>query len=168
MRTRYENIIKLLKNIIPICLTVVMLIIVYKYFIQDINNSDINKLYKRVKSPVIDTLNQNSPDINGEGLKSVYEFAHNMTNGLIRADAIWAVLPMDKINIDKLYRIVNYYNIPNKDTLLGIIDKWKKCDFNDIVQDHNYFWNILKGTVGEAYGENEDAIEKATRKIQGK
>ena len=88
-----------------------------------------------------------------------------MTNGLITADKIWNIIPMTKGNVDKLNAIVSETNIPDKDVVLEIIGKWKKADFTDIVQQHNYFWYSLNGTVGRATGRNEVEIEKAVRSM---
>lgn len=159
---------KIIKKIIPLLLTIVVVIYGYRYFIQNINNYEINNLYNDTIQHNHDVLNQNGINISDDKIKSVYEAAHKMTNGLIRADEIWNIIAMDKKNINKLYVIVKDTNLPDKQIILSIIDRWKKGNFSNIVQDHNYFWNLLNGTVGEAYGRNEKAIRESINEITNK
>lgn len=50
----------------------------------------------------------------------------------------------------------------HREELQNIAEKWKKEDFSSIDKDHNYFWTLQGGTVGEAYGimnkEEEEAF----------
>jgi len=41
----------------------------------------------------------------------------------------------------------DYYD---KQVLLNMLNRWVKGDFHDAVAEHNYLWDALKGTVGEA------------------
>jgi hypothetical protein len=41
----------------------------------------------------------------------------------------------------------NYYD---KQVLLNMLNRWVKGDFHDAVAEHNYLWDALGGTVGEA------------------
>jgi hypothetical protein len=38
-----------------------------------------------------------------------------------------------------------------KEKLLEIAAKWRNDNFLDIIEDHNYFWELDAGQVGKAY-----------------
>ncbi|MBR8644499.1 hypothetical protein KEH51_07690 [[Brevibacterium] frigoritolerans] len=39
-----------------------------------------------------------------------------------------------------------------KGDLLNIVSGWKEGNFDNVAQDHNYFWEYQNGTVGKATG----------------
>lgn len=163
MITGYENMNEYTKKMFSLCLVIIMLTISYGNIINYTNNLEINKLYKYALQQNPGELNLNLNQIDVE--ESVYKIAHKMTNGLIIADEIWGILPMNKEYINKLNVIVEHTSLENKSVLLEVLDKWKKCDFSSIVQEHNYFWMLLNGTMGKAYGENKNAVKKAISDI---
>lgn len=55
--------------------------------------------------------------------------------------------------IDKLIANVNNcsgFDYATKNMLLEILYRWKDGDFSQIVEDHNFIWERLGGTVGKA------------------
>jgi hypothetical protein len=58
---------------------------------------------------------------------------------------------MKKDLIAGLKGTIENINYPDRDYLLEVLSHWEKGDFSDCVEEHNYFWNKLDGTKGEAY-----------------
>ncbi|MEQ2468014.1 DUF6241 domain-containing protein [Niallia sp. CLA-SR-H024] len=88
-----------------------------------------------------------------------------MTHQKVRADEKWGAVQMTAERIDMLYNIVKYSTYENKDTLLGILSKWKAGDFRTADEDHNALWRLQDGTIGKATGilseeEEQEFIEK--------
>lgn len=77
---------------------------------------------------------------------------HRMANTKIIAidEQIWGEEDMSQNNINKLLLIVSKSNFKEKYSLLIILNRWKKGDFSRIVEDHNYVWGLLGGTIGRA------------------
>lgn len=99
------------------------------------------------------------------GPMEVVDDMHEMTHQFVEADRKWGATPMCDDTINQVYNYVsthnnfdsdsndsylNYYD--EKQVLLDILDKWKKHDFSNIVEDHNTLWNMLDGDVGKATG----------------
>ena len=84
----------------------------------------------------------------------VYIKMHEMINGKIVAKdgLIWNVQDMSQDNFNDLVTKINYNNYPDKDVLLAYIDSWKKGDFSNAVDQHNYIWEKLGGKDGKAIG----------------
>lgn len=84
--------------------------------------------------------------------KAVMEVMHKMTHQKVKAEEKWGAIPMIPDTINQVYNIVKNSHFELKDDLLGILKKWKKGDFEEIAEDHNYFWQHQDGTIGKAYG----------------
>jgi hypothetical protein len=80
----------------------------------------------------------------------VWNQMHHMANTLIVADAIWGELFITEELVNGLILEVHHSQFDDKDRLLEILERWKKGDFRQGVDDHNYVWERLGGTVGRA------------------
>ncbi|MED3563383.1 DUF6241 domain-containing protein [Bacillus xiapuensis] len=92
--------------------------------------------------------------------EAVIEVMHKMTHQKVKAKEKWGAIPMIPDTINQVYQIVNNSKFPLKDDLLKILEKWKKGDFEEIADDHNYFWEQQGGTVGKANGTMTKAEEE--------
>jgi hypothetical protein len=77
---------------------------------------------------------------------------HKMTHQKVRAEEKRGAIPMSDDTIQQVYDVVTVNNFDNKVSLLRILDKWKNGNFKNIDENHNYFWSLQGGEVGEAYG----------------
>lgn len=94
---------------------------------------------------------------------------HDMANGLIVPGdgKRWNTIDMDKKNIADVQKMLeNSEDFDEKDELLQIINAWSQGDFTNIVDDHNFVWNMLDGNVGEASGINEEKVNEAVESFK--
>jgi hypothetical protein len=84
---------------------------------------------------------------------NIFDIMHRMANTKIiaRDGEIWGRLEMDKDRIQTLKETSEKIDYPDREYLLETLSKWEKGDFSQCVEEHNYFWNKLGGTIGEAY-----------------
>lgn len=94
---------------------------------------------------------------NGNNIEDTrYEIAasmHLMANGLIVAEdnAKNGVKSMSMDELNATYNLIQTLPAgPEKTNFINIINRWKACDFSQIVSDHNTVWRIL----GEGQPEN--------------
>ncbi|RFT61741.1 hypothetical protein D0U04_29915 [Bacillus clarus] len=85
---------------------------------------------------------------------------HEMTHQKVQAENKTGAIEMNPEHINTIYRITKESNFTNKDKLLEILTRWKKKDFNQIVNDHNYFWSVQGGKIGRATGRLTTKEEK--------
>ncbi len=82
----------------------------------------------------------------------VYNTMHKMINTKIVAEdgKIWGeeLITTDRCN--QLITEVTNSGYPDKGTLLQFLTRWKDKDFVSGVNEHNYLWNGLNGTIGKA------------------
>lgn len=50
--------------------------------------------------------------------------------------------------------------------LREIVVRWQQGDFSQIVDDHNYVWDLLGGTVGRAKSANGKAVTDAIANLK--
>jgi hypothetical protein len=155
--------------------TVVLLVVFIAFnFIQTINEKDSVQKNKNNKSeqrqsdssPVEETWNPDAapeqvakvegatttfPVDHNSSEEEVMDTMHYMTHQKVMAEKKVGAVEMSKENIEKIYNIVQSSDFKNKATLLEIAVKWSNGNFSDIIEDHNYFWKIEGGQVGEAY-----------------
>lgn len=83
---------------------------------------------------------------------NIYDIMHKMANSKIIAKdgQVWGALPMEKSKIIVLKQTVEKIDYPDREYLLEVLDRWENGDFSQCVEEHNYFWNKLNGTIGEA------------------
>ncbi|HSQ33417.1 MAG TPA: DUF6241 domain-containing protein [Peptostreptococcaceae bacterium] len=87
--------------------------------------------------------------------KQIFLKMHEMSNTLIIANdgQVWGELPIDKENIaDIEAMVVSNNDLDDKEEkrVLEILAAWKKGDFSNGVDEHNYFWGKLDGSIGKA------------------
>lgn len=81
---------------------------------------------------------------------------HEMTNTYIIASKVWGTQEMTQERINAL--IVEILSTQSttislhKKELIEILTGWKKGEFSNLADDHNYLWDALGGQVGEATG----------------
>ena len=83
---------------------------------------------------------------------AVIEVMHKMTHQKVKAKEKWGAIPMIPDTINQVYDIVEKSKFEQKDDLLAILAKWKKGNFSEVNEDHNYFWTYQGGTIGKSYG----------------
>ncbi|MGG4197685.1 DUF6241 domain-containing protein [Peribacillus frigoritolerans] len=77
---------------------------------------------------------------------------HHMTHQKVIAEEKWGAVEMNSENINAVYDIVVDSDFMLKGDLLNIVSGWKEGNFDNVAQDHNYFWEYQNGTVGKATG----------------
>ncbi|MBK5458038.1 DUF6241 domain-containing protein [Peribacillus sp. TH27] len=84
----------------------------------------------------------------------VLETMHSMTHQKVVATDKWSNLPMTPENINAVYEFIKDSDIGFmlRKELLRIAGDWKEGNFDNIVEDHNYFWEAQNGNVGKATG----------------
>ena len=82
----------------------------------------------------------------------IYKELHSMANTEIVADEIWGEIEITDEKVDALITEISDSSFTDKDILLEMLNNWKKRNFTNAVEEHNYLWDQLGGTVGEAYG----------------
>ncbi len=107
-----------------------------------------------------------------------YEIAasmHLMANGLIVAEdnAKNGVKSMSMDELNTTYNLIQTLPAgPEKTNFMNIINRWKSCDFSQIVSDHNTVWRILgegqpENTLkGRAISADESAIKSTINLIK--
>jgi len=80
----------------------------------------------------------------------IYDDMHKMANTKIVADAVWGRLDMEEERINKLIIEVLNSEYDDKEKLISILKNWKSGDFTHCVEEHNYFWAKLDGSIGQA------------------
>jgi hypothetical protein len=73
-----------------------------------------------------------------------------MINSKVVAEYVWGEVPVTEENVQKLIEEVKNTTFPDRDKLLTMLENWKNNDFENAVNDHNYIWEQLGGTVGKA------------------
>ena len=84
--------------------------------------------------------------------KYVYTNCHEMANNFIVADdgQVRGYVRADSKNIDKLMVVIAEYNFSDEDLLISWLSEFKKGDYSNAVDFHNYCWEELDGEVGYA------------------
>lgn len=96
---------------------------------------------------------------NDSGEYEVISVMHKMTHQKVISDDKWGAVQMTPSNIDEVIAVVEANDFENEDSLLNILKKWKREDFDAVVQGHNYFWELQNGTIGKAYGKLSEEEE---------
>ncbi|EJS73968.1 PRK06770 family protein [Bacillus cereus] len=82
--------------------------------------------------------------------EEVISAMHSMTHQKVKANDGRGATPMSKKNAEKVRNILNENDFKNKEELLAITERWVNRDFSKIVEEHNYFWELQDGKIGEA------------------
>jgi hypothetical protein len=92
--------------------------------------------------------------------EEVMDVMHHMTHQKVIAEEKWGAVEMNSENINAVYEIVVDSDFMLKGDLLNIVTGWKEGNFDNVAQDHNYFWEYQNGTVGKATGILNSAEEE--------
>lgn len=87
--------------------------------------------------------------------EAMWDQMHQMANTKIVADKIWGEITITESLVDELIIEVSASDYSDKMKLLEILYNWKNKDFSYTVDEHNYIWSNLDGTVGKATGLRE-------------
>ena len=105
------------------------------------------------------------PRNNNEAIKLI----HSLANTLIKAEYKWQcseVTPKTiKLAIKGVEKISDDYDRMH---LRNSLAKWKRGDFSNAVEVHNYVWAMLNGNVGKAEALDNDAISLIINKYYDK
>ncbi|MGE7868513.1 PRK06770 family protein [Bacillus paramycoides] len=92
--------------------------------------------------------------------EEVISAMHSMTHQKVKVNDGRGAAPMSKKNAEKVRSILKQNDFKNKEELLAITERWVNRDFSKIVEEHNYFWELQDGKIGEAT--EMDPIEEQT------
>ena len=112
------------------------------------NISEIKKLDKELSKDNSDVVNE---DIS-YSIDDIYDILHRMSNTkIIAADnQVWGKIEITNDYVLSLKSFIEKFDYTDKDYLLEVLNRWENNDFSKAVEDHNYFWKKLGGTVGKA------------------
>ena len=132
------------------------------YLVFTIKGWDIKDIISKDKTPI--GMEKHTGSVRMYTNLEVADYMHQLANSLIIAedDEIWGVKPMTKNNIEKAFKMAT--NAPSSEhnkIMLKIISNWQKCDFSNIVEDHNVVWKMLGGTIGKASKPDIEAVARA-------
>lgn len=154
IKTLFKN--KLFISIITIILLVIISIVSFFIYKQidsgnlkaKSNISEIRKLDKELSS---DNSNITKEDIY-YSVENIYDILHRMSNTkIIAADnQIWGKIEITDEYISSLKSFIEKLDYSDKDYMLEVLTRWENNDFSKAVEEHNYFWKKLGGTVGKA------------------
>jgi len=104
-----------------------------------------------VNKPAVIKQNTDTQPISDEEA-IVYNTMHKMINTKIVAQdgKIWGEIPITTDKCNQLIKEVTNSGYPDKVTLLQFLTRWKEENFVNGVDEHNYLWEGLNGTIGKA------------------
>ena len=118
-----------------------------------------------VETIFIEEKDISEPRNNNEAIKLI----HSLANTLIKAEYKWQcseVTPKTiKLAIKGVEKISDDYDRMH---LRNSLAKWKRGDFSNAVEVHNYVWAMLNGNVGKAEALDNDAISLIIKKYYDK
>jgi hypothetical protein len=85
-------------------------------------------------------------------IEKIYDIIHRMSNTKIVAEdnQIWGMIEMEPEYIASLKSLIEKVDYKDRDYMLEVLTRWENNDFSQAVDEHNYFWRKLGGTVGKA------------------
>ena len=92
--------------------------------------------------------------------ETVIETMHKMTHQKVYSPDKWGAVEMTSANIQKVKHVLEINEFEHKAQLLQILTRWENNDFSTVVEDHNYFWTLQGGNIGEATGRLSESDEK--------
>lgn len=101
--------------------------------------------------------------------KDIINEIHLMSNSLIVAGdkQVWGTEDITKAKVEKVLKEIDQLPASTRTKKLReIMVSWQQGDFSQIVDDHNYVWDLLGGTVGMATGANSAAVANATANMK--
>ena len=157
-RVRNEN-----KSLIKIIMIMNIILIIPASWI--IGNYIVNKEFGETNKAAKSTLAQIESIESVSQKKQVvkdYDFVHQMSNNLIIAEdnKIRGYQSITLENIDLAIEMLE-----NDSFIVEELNKWKKGEFENAVEVHNYCWRILGGNEGKAKGVSEKGIKNAKKNM---
>lgn len=151
-----KNLSRLIMIITGVLLVLVIAIFSYNFF---------NRNFGEVNGAAKETLSEIKTIEDKEEQKQVvkdYDFVHQMSNNLIVAvdGKVWGTQEVTMENID-----LGMEMLKDDPYIVEELGKWKKGEFKNVVDVHNYCWRILEGSIGKAKGVSKEGIEKALQAI---
>lgn len=132
--------------------------IIYRQF--DSGNFDAKSNISEIKKIDKELSNEESTEVKDSDyypIEKIYDIIHRMSNTKIIAEdnQIWGKIEMDHEYITSLKNLIEKVDYADKDYMLEVLTRWENNDFSNAVEEHNYFWKKLGGTVGKATGLKE-------------
>jgi hypothetical protein len=93
-------------------------------------------------------------------VEEVYKDIHLMANSVVIANHIWGKSEITEEKVNGLLLEVMASEYYDKKELIEIISRWKNGNFKYAAYDHNYVWDNLNGTIGEATKVNWSKVPK--------
>ncbi len=75
---------------------------------------------------------------------------HKMTHQKVYADEKWGAVEITEERVDLLWNIARESEFSHRDFYMETLNAWKDGDFNNVVQVHNFIWEIQNGSIGRA------------------
>lgn len=112
------------------------------------NISEIKKLDKELSEESSESIK----DDEYYPVEDIYDILHRMSNTKINAvdNQIWGKIEITTENISNIKGLIEKVDYSDKDYMLEVLNRWENNDFSNAVEEHNYFWKKLGGTVGKA------------------
>ncbi|SCH53218.1 MULTISPECIES: DUF6241 domain-containing protein [unclassified Romboutsia] len=126
-----------------------------KYKVNNVDN-----ISEDQEDEILSSINDNSESPKSEYL--AVQFIHKMSNSIINPidNKKYGNIEITPKSIELAISGLEYIkNNEARNYLYAELNKWKKGEFRNAVEVHNYVWNILDGQVGKAISINEERIE---------
>lgn len=121
---------------------------------QKVSNESFEKI---VNSPQLQeasgsgtTVQFDDVTIQAKEQEQIWNDLHKMANTKIEATQIWGKIEITEELVNRKILEVTSSNFDDKQELLKILNNWKNRNFNNAVEEHNYLWDKLRGTIGRA------------------
>ncbi|MCY8235565.1 DUF6241 domain-containing protein [Priestia endophytica] len=82
----------------------------------------------------------------------IMHIMHLMTHQKVRANKKEGAIRMTPYSLAQVTDLINEVQPPNKKKLLQIVNHWENGNFDNVIEEHNYFWEYEGGKVGKAIG----------------
>lgn len=140
----------------------VLLIAVIGFFVYNFFNKNFGSVNEAAKETLSEIKTIESKEEQKQIVKD-YDFVHQMSNNLIvSSDGVkWGEQAVTLENIDLGIKMLK-----NDSYIVSELNKWKKGEFKNSVEVHNYCWRILEGNVGKAKGLSQEGIDVALKAIR--
>lgn len=117
------------------------------------NISEIKKIDKEISK-------ENSEEIKETDyypIENIYDILHRMSNTKIIAEdnQIWGKIEITFDSISSIKNLIEKVNYEDRKYMLEVLTRWENNNFSNAVEEHNYFWKKLGGTIGKATGLKE-------------
>jgi len=142
------------KNIIVFGVAIALALIISSLVVRTYNNRDREKKSDEGIEYILQ-LEENPSNLSIKGKVPEYviiDRMHRMANSKIIAEdgEVWGILEPEWKKINALKICIESESYKNNKKLLDILERWSKNDFSNAVEEHNYLWRLLGGTIGKA------------------